>query len=195
MFLSALSFLMTFNSIVLKFGRTLAWIALALMVFVILLQVFFRYVLGSALPWPDEAARFLMLWMTGLIAPSAYRWSGFVAIDMLPAALPKRLSSFLLLVLLVVSTIVLLVAIKFGWDHTMGFGGKFDSSSLRLPFDWLGGESVKVKLRYMYGSLFLGMVMLLVINIELILRSLFTLINPDGDLPDDGSSLLMARAD
>ena len=77
----------------------------------------------------------------------------------------------------------------------MGFGGKFDSSSLRLPFDWLGGESVKVKLRYMYGSLFLGMVMLLVINIELILRSLFTLINPDGDLPDDGSSLLMARAD
>ena len=195
MFLSALSFLMAFNSIVLKFGRTLAWIALALMVIVILLQVFFRYVVGSALPWPDEAARFLMLWMTGLIAPSAYRWSGFVAIDMLPAALPKRLGAFLLLVLLVISTIVLLVAIKFGWDHTMGFGGNFDSSSLRLPFDWLGGESIKVKLRYMYGSLFLGMVMLLVINIELILRSLFTIIFPDGNLPDDGSSLLMARAD
>ena len=25
-----------------------------------------------------------MLWMTGLMAPSAYRWGGFVAIDMLP---------------------------------------------------------------------------------------------------------------
>jgi len=33
------------------------------MVIVILLQVFFRYVLNNALPWPDELARFLMLWM------------------------------------------------------------------------------------------------------------------------------------
>ncbi len=39
------------------------------MVVCILIQVFFRYVLNNALPWPDEAARFLMLWMTGFIAP------------------------------------------------------------------------------------------------------------------------------
>ncbi|MDA9735148.1 TRAP transporter small permease subunit, partial [SAR116 cluster bacterium] len=56
----------------LKIGRNLAWIAIFLMVIVILLQVFFRYVLNNALPWPDELARFLMLWMTGFIAPSAY---------------------------------------------------------------------------------------------------------------------------
>ena len=56
--------LVGFNTIILRLGRKLAWIAIGLMVIIILIQVFFRYGLNSALPWPDEAARFLMLWMT-----------------------------------------------------------------------------------------------------------------------------------
>ena len=55
------------NTHILRVGRQIAWMALALMVLVILAQVFFRYVLNNALAWPDEAARFLMLWMTALI--------------------------------------------------------------------------------------------------------------------------------
>ena len=124
----------------LRIGRNIAWFALALMVVVILLQVVFRYVFNSALPWPDEVARFLMLWMTGLIAPSAMRWGGFVAIDMLEMALPKRAGLFLTLILLCLSAIVLVMAIQFGWKHTMGFGGNFDSSSMKLPLDWIGME-------------------------------------------------------
>jgi len=192
---SLLGIIMPINSFVLRIGRTVAWVALALMVVVILLQVIFRYVFNSALPWPDEAARFLMLWMTGLIAPSAYRWSGFVAIDMVPSALPARIGSILMLFLILVSSLVLVMAITYGWSHTMGFGGNFDSSSLWIPLDWVGGESFKIKLRYMYGSLLLGMILLLVINFELILRSILSLIDPDADLPDDGSSSLMMRAD
>ena len=70
-----LNILQYLNTFFLRIGRQLAWIAILLMVMVILLQVFFRYVLNNALPWPDEVARFLMLWMTALIAPSAYRLS------------------------------------------------------------------------------------------------------------------------
>ena len=83
------------NTFFLRIGRQFAWIAIFLMVVVIMIQVFFRYVLNNALPWPDEVARFLMLWMTGLIAPSAYRWGGFVSIDMLERFLPKIISTFL----------------------------------------------------------------------------------------------------
>ncbi|EFL88438.1 TRAP transporter small permease [Ahrensia sp. R2A130] len=182
-----------FNSVVLRITRQLAWIALALMVVVILLQVVFRYVFNSALPWPDEAARFLMLWMTGLIAPSAYRWGGFVAIDMIPQMMPTRVAQILMLVLTLAATAVLCVAISFGWNHTFGFGGNFDSSSLRIPLDWVGGESIKVKLRYMYGAFFLGLVMLLVINIELILRQIILFFDPDAELPDDGSADFLAE--
>ena len=80
-----------------------------LMVIVILLQVFFRYVLNNALPWPDELARFLMLWMTGFIAPSAYRWGGFVSIEMLPQMLPKMIENILMLLLLSLSLGILVI--------------------------------------------------------------------------------------
>ena len=89
------NFLEKINTFFLRIGRQFAWIAIFLMVVVIMIQVFFRYVLNNALPWPDEVARFLMLWMTGLIAPSAYRWGGFVSIDMLERFLPKIISTLL----------------------------------------------------------------------------------------------------
>lgn len=183
------------NTQVLRLGRQVAWIALALMVAVILAQVFFRYVLNAALPWPDEAARFLMLWMTALMAPSAMRWGGFVSIDMVPRALPRVPGLLLTLMLLVLSLAVLVVAIGHGYNHTFGFGGNFNSSSLRLPLDWIGFESVRVKLRYMYGSLFLCVVLLAAVTIELILRTLISLIAPDTELPDDDSPDGMMEAE
>ncbi len=183
------------NTLVLRWAKTIAWIALALMVVVILLQVIFRYLFNSALPWPDEAARFLMLWMTGLIAPVAYRSGGFVAIDMLELALPKRLAGILGLILLLLSALVLVSALEFGWAHTMGFGGNFDSASLKLPLDWFGMALVKVKLRYMYASLLVCFVVLLSVNIELIIRALLTTIRPDIDLPQpDADNIAAAGA-
>lgn len=184
------------NTHVLRLGRQLAWMALAIMVIVILTQVFFRYVLNSALNWPDEAARFLMLWMVALMAPSGMRWGGFVAIDTLPSSLTSKANRILTLVLFCMSLVVLIPALQHGYNHTFGFGGNFNSSSLRIPLDLFGGESVKLKLRYMYGSLFLCMILLTSVAIEMILRSLVLIIDPHAELPDDDSGTQgMARAD
>jgi TRAP-type C4-dicarboxylate transport system permease small subunit len=79
-----------FNNKLLSFGRSLACVAMVLMVFCILLQIFFRYALNNALPWPEEAARALMIWMMAFVAPSAYRYAGFVAIEMVPDMMPKK---------------------------------------------------------------------------------------------------------
>ncbi|MGB5556382.1 MAG: TRAP transporter small permease subunit [Paracoccaceae bacterium] len=170
-----------FNDHVLRIGRGIAIVALALMVVVILLQVFFRYALNNALPWPDEAARFLMLWMTGLIAGSAYRRGGFVAIDMLEQALPRKIGAALSLVLLVLSLAVLIVGVRLGWNH-VNSGWLFASSSLRLPLGLIGMTTVKLKLAYMYMSLFVGLILLTAVNIELILRSLITIGGRGEDL-------------
>lgn len=183
------------NTRILRLGRQLAWIALALMVLVILAQVFFRYVLNNALAWPDEAARFLMLWMIAFIAPSAMRWSGFVSIDLLPRALARVPSLVLGLVLLLLSLVVLLTAVGHGYNHTFGFGGKFDSSSLRLPLELVGLETVKVKLRYMYGSLLFCVILLIFVNVELILRTLVRLFSPNADLPPDDTAGSFLAAD
>lgn len=181
---TVLGILTALNDRVLRLGKTVAWICLAAMVVVILVQIFFRYVLNNALPWPDEAARFLMLWMTGLIAPLAYRHGGFVAIDMLPHALRGAASHLMLAILLLVSLCVILVAVHYGWKHTMGFGGNFASSSLRLPLDLVGLESVRLKLRYMYGSLLVCMFLLIPVNLELVLRHLISAVSPDRELPE-----------
>ena len=183
------------NSAMLALGRHIAWMALGLMVLVILLQVVFRYVFNNALAWPDEAARFLMLWMTGLIAPSAFRWGGFVAIDMLPLALPRVAGLVLTMILLLLSLSVLAMGLQHGYNHTMGFGGNFDSSSLRLPLDLIGLESLKVKLRYMYGSLLISIILLLLVNVELVLRTAANLISPDASLPPTDAPSDLQRAD
>ena len=49
------------NAFVLRIGRGMGIIAIALMVAAILIQVVARYVFNNALPWPDEAARFCMM--------------------------------------------------------------------------------------------------------------------------------------
>jgi len=175
--------LMAINTLVLGVGKRLGWLALAIMVLVMLLQVFFRYVLGDALAWPDEAARFLMLWMTGLMAPAAYRHGGFVAIDMLPRALPRAAGEILKLVLLMMAMVVLVTALPHAWKHTMGFGGNFNSASLVLPLnmlpdDWYSGGAVKVKLRFMYMSLLVCVCLLISVTVELMLRSIIDLFSP-----------------
>ena len=70
------------NATLLTLGRGLGAFCMAAMVVIILAQVFWRYVLNNALPWPEEAARFLMLWATGLMIGTAFRRGGFVSIEL-----------------------------------------------------------------------------------------------------------------
>lgn len=164
------------NSRVLALGRLLAITALAIMVCFILSQVFFRYVMNDALNWSEEGARFLMLWMTGLIAPMAYRQGGFVAIDMAERALGQTLSALLTLALLFCAMIVLYYGVQLGWDNVNSLSGRGTSPSLRLPLDWFGADKpMKFKNSWAYASLFVGMCLLMAVNIELILRQLIAL--------------------
>ena len=161
------------NDVLLRIGRWAGIVAIGLMVVFILLQVFFRYVLNNALAWPDEAARFMMLWLTGLVAPAAYRRGGFVSIDMVVALLPRIVAAMLSLILLFVAAIVLWAALKIGWAEVTGFGGRFTTDSLWLI--GLDGEWFKVPRKWMMFSLVVGTVLMILVNIELILRSLITL--------------------
>jgi TRAP-type C4-dicarboxylate transport system permease small subunit len=156
-------------------GRGIGAVAVGLMVLAILIQVFFRYVLNHALPWPDEAARFCMLWMAGLMAPTAFRTGGFVAIDMLVVMLPRLVGGVLNLFLLIVSLVVLVVGVKIGYGEITGFGGRFATASLYLPTSIDFTEFFRVPRSWMMTSLFVGVVLLTSVNIELILRTIVTL--------------------
>ncbi|MBT8458027.1 MAG: TRAP transporter small permease [Rhodobacteraceae bacterium] len=184
--------LQLWNDVILKIGRGIGIVAIGLMVAAILIQVFFRYVLNNALPWPDEAARFMMLWLTGLMAPTAYRRGGFVAIDLAVRALPERIGAIVSLFLLVVALAVLLVALPIGWKEVTGFSGSFTTASLQTVFiisftdgfPWLSFEFgwFKMPRSQMMASLLVGVFLLIVVNIELIIRSLIVLLGGGEDL-------------
>ena len=175
-----------FNTRILAYCRIVAIIGLGLMVLVILLQVFFRYVLNNALPWPDEAARFCMLWMTGLMAPSAYRWGTFVSIDMIRDAMGRHAAALLNLFMLLLGLAVLFVALYFANKHIKS-GWLFNSGSLKLPLHLIGMESVRIKLAWMYMSLPVGFGLMVLVSAELIMKQIHELLDGSvsyGDPPD-----------
>lgn len=175
------------NGALLALGRWIGAVCLGLMVVVILTQVFFRYVVNNALPWPEEASRFLMLWSTGLMAPTAFRRGGFVAIDMIVRMLPRMVATGLSVFLMAVTILVLWIALGIGWSEVTGIGGRFETDSLRVPVSLDLSVWMKVPKSWMMASLLVGVALLMLVAIELALRNLYALIRgPDGlrDIPD-----------
>ena len=171
------------NERLLLVGRGVGIAAVAVMVIVTILQVFCRYVLDNALAWPDEAARFCMLWMAGLMAPTAYRRGGFVAIDTIPALMPRRLAEVLSLALLTLSLVVLVYCVQIGWKETTGLGGKFALASINLPTSITFDTWMRVPRSWMMASLSVGVTLLTLVNFELILRAFLRIFDADRDLP------------
>lgn len=167
---------------ILALFRVLAIIALGLMVACILIQVFFRYILNNALPWPDEAARFCMLWMTGLMGPSAYRWGSFVSIDIIKDFMGRTLGGLFNLLILVLGIVTLLVALWFANKH-IASGWLFNSSSMKIPLSLIGMESIRIKLAWMYMSLPTGFILMVLVGLELIIQQVHTLLNSNVSYP------------
>ncbi len=184
------------NGALLAVGRVLAVIALVVMVCLILGQVFFRYVLDDAPAWTEEGARFGMLWLTGLMAPMAYRQGGFVAIDMLADALPRLLAGILGLAILLVSLWVLVTMLNVGINnHFFSLSGRGNAPSLRLPLNYLGDgwEALRFKNQWVYASLVVGSFLLILVNIELLLRHVIGMLGYGNKLSDIGGEAVRAE--
>lgn len=183
-----LSLMSRINDLLLAVGRRFAVLAMVLMVLVILLQIFFRYVLNNALPWPEEAARGLMIWMMAMVVPTAYRHAGFVSIEMIPDLLPAKLRSLLLFTILVLCTVVLVIMLKQAWAH---FSAPllFDSSGLNRLLQQSGinelfGTDIQFKTAYIYLAMSVMLVLMLLVSAELIMRQIGSLIWSDKEFPD-----------
>lgn len=70
------------NAAVARVGCNLAAVLLAVMVTIVLAQVFYRYILNDAFGWSEEIAKVMMVWVTFLVSPWAYRYGAFVSVDM-----------------------------------------------------------------------------------------------------------------
>lgn len=119
-----------------RIGFGITWIIVALMVGSILLQVVMRYVLNNALPWPEEVARALMIWMMALVAAPALRKGDFVAITLLSDSLPTIASRFLRLLLTLVAVAILIILSNLSIDFFQR-GFRTRAASFDLPRAWI----------------------------------------------------------
>ena len=172
------------NAAVLTLGRGLGALCMALMVVIILVQVFWRYVLNNALPWPEEAARFLMIWATGLMAATAFRRGGFVSIELFVRLLPVRAASVLSLILLGLCLVVLWVGIDISWREVTGIGGRFEMDALRYPTAWDLSVWTKMPRAAQMAGMLVGLVLLIAVCVELMLRNLVSLMGGHDRLPE-----------
>ena len=156
------------NVILCRTGRSIAWVLVALMVAAILLQVFFRYVLNNALPWPEEVARALMIWMMALVAAHAYRQGAFVSIDMIQGFLPKTVGAVLRLILLIIAGLVLLKLFELGIEFFQR-GFRTRAASFQLSRAW-----IYLAMPVCFGSM-------LLVNLELVLREIGVLFGREED--------------
>ena len=158
------------NTRLLAVGRQLAWVLVALMVLTILLQVFMRYVVGSALPWPEEVARALMIWMIALVAGTGLRSGAFVAVDLLGPALPRRAGRVLGLVLLLAACVLLVQLFVLSLEF-FERGFRTRAASFALSRAW-----IYLAMPVCFGSMVL-------VAVELALRELCRLVGDEERFP------------
>ncbi|USH05197.1 TRAP transporter small permease [Grimontia kaedaensis] len=156
---SVISVLETVNNTLDRIGASVAWVLVALMVSGILLQVVCRYVFNAALPWPEEVARALMIWMMALVAGQAYRKGMFVSIDMIFNYLSPKVAQVIRLLLLVIAFAVLIqlfvIALEF-FDR----GFRTRAASFPLKRAW-----IYLAMPVCFGTMLLA-------NLEMFLKAL-----------------------
>ncbi len=80
----------------------------------VLLGVFFRYVLGNALSWTEETARYIMIWTGFLGTGLALREGNHVAVDFLLLKLSGTARRAMVLVIRLLSLVFLLSVVGAG---------------------------------------------------------------------------------
>ena len=125
-----------------RLSATAAWIAewtsvisLLLMSVLVSLQVVLRYVLGSALPWAEEAAVYMMVWMAFIGAAVALQRSEHMALNLFVDRLPPLLERITRIVSQLLILIFLFFVLVLGLQLAIAISGQ-RSPALGLNMFW-----------------------------------------------------------
>ncbi len=149
-------------------ARNMAACLVAIMTVAVLAGVFFRYVLNNSLAWTEDSSILMMIWVAFLIAPYAYRQGGHVGIELLVTSLPKPAFR---IIRIAVNVLILWLLIRFMQEAIIYVSRGFNMRANTIP--------VPIAFFRTIVPISLGMMML--VGIELMLRDLLSLIDPDRD--------------
>jgi C4-dicarboxylate transporter DctQ subunit len=109
----------------------------AVMTVVIVMQVIFRYVLKGSLPWSEELARYLMVWVTFVGASIGVKKGAHVGVEALVMALPKKAQTIAKYLGIIISVIFCIVVFSAGLGILQKqIIGHQVSPAMRIPMWW-----------------------------------------------------------
>lgn len=104
-----------------RLSEVLCVLLLAVLVVISGLQVFFRYVLQEPLIWSEEAARYLLIWLSFAAGGLVLRDNGHPRIEAISALVTPRMQALIDLVLQALIAIFLAVFIWVSWGLALRY--------------------------------------------------------------------------
>jgi len=127
--------------------RIVVRILLAIAFVIIVMQVFMRYVVGHPLTWSEVLARMIFIWMMMLGIPIMFYGRTYLSFDLLLGSLPQKTHDWVQLVI----DILMLVFCVYNVYNSGNL--MLHTSPSRLT------PNVQVPYVFMYGSLFISMLL------------------------------------
>jgi C4-dicarboxylate transporter DctQ subunit len=116
-------------------SSALARLLLVFIAFSLVTQVILRFGFGRSLPWPEEAARYLMIWMVMLSAGRLIRNNELVRVDFLDMLWPGKLL-MMRDILFRVCMIALFVIVAYeGWEQA-AFASRRLTAATQVSWFW-----------------------------------------------------------
>lgn len=112
--------------------ETMAVTFFAAITILVLVQVFFRFVLHNALPWPEEAARFLLVWGAHLSFNIIIIENLNINVSYFQDKMSEKIQQYLNYFLLLLQLVFLGIVIWFGFAFT-GMGTISRSPAMGIP--------------------------------------------------------------
>lgn len=155
-----------FSKIITILNKGLKWILITLlviMVLIVLTEICLRYIITKhSLPWSEELARYLMIWMVMLAAGLGFSYNSHIGVNFIVDKLIKtpQINKFFKLITYIIVMVFSIYLVIFGWKIAQKVSFQ-QSSALRISMFWA------------YLSLPIGGVIFLIENIKLCLDLFF----------------------
>jgi len=97
------------------------------------LQVFFRYILNSGIPWAEELSRFSFIWITFLGASMVLKYDGHISVDTIVRVFPASVRRTAAVVVYVASMCLLGLLVWYGTKLSIS---AWDTPTSILGWPW-----------------------------------------------------------
>lgn len=157
-----LSFYHKLSDLIFTIIKVAMGIMVSVMVVITTMEVVRRYMFGLSFIWAEELVKFLLVAVTFIGGPAAYRAGGLAYLDLLVSHISEKLRKYTNIFINIVIILSCIWLAKLGFEYSVSpMVAKMFSTGLKL------------KMTYIYLTIPIGFCIMIVFALEQILSALF----------------------